>query len=77
MAVLDCRHEWYFVVGVGKTTLIKKTCDVLKSRHIPVQGFYTQECREQSHRIGFDVVTLSGNRQPLARLKLAFAVCVL
>lgn len=67
-----CRHV---VVtgppGVGKTTLIKKTCDALRSRHIPVQGFYTQECREEGCRIGFDVVTLAGDRQPLARLRAA------
>ena len=66
-----------FVVGVGKTTLIRKTCDELKKRHIPVQGFYTEECRQGSHRIGFDVVTLDGNRQPLARLELAFTASVL
>ena len=65
--------ECCVVVGVGKTALIKKTCDALKSREIPVQGFYTQECRQGSHRIGFDVVTLSGDRQPLARLELVSA----
>jgi len=59
----------YLLLGVGKTTLIKKTCDALKSRHIPVQGFFTQECRQGSSRIGFDVVTLAGDRQPLARLE--------
>ena len=56
------------VTGIGKTTVIKKTCEVLKSRRIPVQGFYTEECREGSQRIGFDVITLTGDRQPLARL---------
>jgi len=62
-------YLWCFLVGVGKTTLIKHTCDALRSRHIPVQGFYTQECRQHGCRIGFDVVTLAGDRQPLARLK--------
>jgi len=60
------------VVGVGKTTLIKKTCDALERRHIPVQGFYTQECRDGGNRIGFDVITLAGNRQPLARLRFIY-----
>lgn len=55
--------------GVGKTTLIKKTCDAFERRHIPVHGFYTQECRDRGNRIGFDVITLAGNRQPLARLR--------
>lgn len=63
------------MAGVGKTTLIKKTCDALKTRNVPVQGFYTQECREGSNRIGFDVVTLNGDRQPLARLPLVYWFC--
>ena len=58
--------------GVGKTTLIKKTCDALKSRYVPIQGFYTQECRQGSSRIGFDVITLNGDRKPLARVPLVF-----
>jgi len=66
-----------FLIGVGKTTLIKKTCDALQKRHIPVQGFYTQECREGGSRIGFDVITLAGNRQPLARLRFLIYICVL
>ncbi|XP_023602829.1 cancer-related nucleoside-triphosphatase isoform X2 [Myotis lucifugus] len=31
--------------GVGKTTLIQKASEVLKSSGVPVDGFYTQEVR--------------------------------
>jgi len=58
----------HFVAGIGKTTLIKKTCEALRNRNIETQGFYTQECRQGQRRVGFDVVTLSGDRQPLARV---------
>jgi len=75
--IQDFKQVYCFVVGIGKTTLIKKTCDALKSRHVPVQGFYTQECRQGSSRVGFDVVTLAGDRQPLARLPLVFTISLL
>ncbi|NXD94510.1 NTPCR triphosphatase, partial [Chaetorhynchus papuensis] len=55
-------------LGVGKTTLIQKVSQALKSSGIPVDGFYTQEVREGGRRTGFDVVTLSGNRGPLSRV---------
>ncbi|XP_074229251.1 cancer-related nucleoside-triphosphatase isoform X2 [Camelus bactrianus] len=53
--------------GVGKTTLIQKASEVLKSCGVPVDGFYTEEVRQGGRRIGFDVVTLSGERGPLSR----------
>ncbi|XP_040823983.1 cancer-related nucleoside-triphosphatase isoform X1 [Ochotona curzoniae] len=56
--------------GVGKTTLIQKTCEVLRSSGVPVDGFYTEEVRQGGRRIGFDVVTLSGSRGPLSRVGL-------
>uniref|UniRef100_A0A2K6T8C9 Nucleoside-triphosphatase, cancer-related n=1 Tax=Saimiri boliviensis boliviensis TaxID=39432 RepID=A0A2K6T8C9_SAIBB len=56
--------------GVGKTTLIQKASDVLKSSGVPVDGFYTEEVRQGGRRIGFDVVTLSGTRGPLSRVGL-------
>lgn len=34
----------------------------------PVDGFYTEEVRQEGRRIGFDVVTLSGLRGPLSRV---------
>ncbi|XP_072782100.1 cancer-related nucleoside-triphosphatase isoform X2 [Taeniopygia guttata] len=54
--------------GVGKTTLIQKVTQALKSSGAPIDGFYTQEVREGGRRTGFDVVTLSGNRGPLSRV---------
>ncbi|XP_026949935.1 cancer-related nucleoside-triphosphatase isoform X5 [Sagmatias obliquidens] len=54
--------------GVGKTTLIQKVSEVLKSSGVPVDGFYTEEVRQGGRRIGFDVVTLSGTRGPLSRI---------
>ncbi|XP_032696998.1 cancer-related nucleoside-triphosphatase [Lontra canadensis] len=54
--------------GVGKTTLIQKASEVLKSSGVPVDGFYTEEVRQGGRRIGFDVVTLSGLRGVLSRI---------
>ncbi|KAL0983652.1 hypothetical protein UPYG_G00130800 [Umbra pygmaea] len=55
--------------GVGKTTLVQKTCDVMTSSGVSLEGFYTQEVREGGHRVGFDVVTLSGERGHLSRIR--------
>ncbi|XP_032646633.1 cancer-related nucleoside-triphosphatase [Chelonoidis abingdonii] len=54
--------------GIGKTTLIQKATEALKSSGVPIDGFYTEEVREGGRRIGFDVVTLSGRRGTLSRL---------
>ena len=59
---------FFFPLGVGKTTLIQKATEVLKSSGVPVDGFYTEEVRQGGRRIGFDVVTLSGMRGPLSRI---------
>ena len=56
-------------LGVGKTTLVKKCCDLLKESGISIQGFYTEEIREQRKRVGFDVITLDGQHAALARVK--------
>ncbi len=50
--------------GVGKTTLVKKLSEVLKSLH-PV-GFYTEEIREGGERKGFELVSLEGKRGVLS-----------
>lgn len=57
--------------GVGKTTLCKKVYEVLKHKGVRVQGFYTEEVRnsQKGSRVGFDIVTLDGQRGPLARTK--------
>ncbi|XP_061141740.1 cancer-related nucleoside-triphosphatase [Syngnathus typhle] len=55
--------------GVGKTTLVQKTCDALVSSGQSVEGFYTEEVREGGRRVGFDVVTVSGERDHLSRIR--------
>eukprot|EP00057_Strongylocentrotus_purpuratus_P002113 XP_003723869.1 PREDICTED: cancer-related nucleoside-triphosphatase homolog [Strongylocentrotus purpuratus] len=54
--------------GVGKTTLVRKTCSELMSKAIPLQGFYTEELREGGKRTGFDIITLDGQRGTLAKI---------
>ncbi|KAM8851683.1 cancer-related nucleoside-triphosphatase isoform 1-T1 [Synchiropus picturatus] len=55
--------------GVGKTTLIQKACEALVSSGHAVEGFYTQEVRDGGRRVGFDVVTVDGQRGPLSRTR--------
>lgn len=57
------------MLGIGKTTLTKKIYSALRQTGVEVRGFYTEEIREGGQRLGFDVVTLDGNRGPLARLQ--------
>jgi len=40
----------------------------LKETGVLLAGFYTEEVRGDHGRIGFDVVTLDGERAPLARV---------
>ncbi|XP_058022410.1 cancer-related nucleoside-triphosphatase isoform X2 [Ahaetulla prasina] len=54
--------------GIGKTTLVRKAAEILKSSGIPIDGFYTEEVRESGRRTGFDVVTLNGRRGILSRV---------
>ncbi|XP_014341930.1 cancer-related nucleoside-triphosphatase isoform X2 [Latimeria chalumnae] len=60
--------------GVGKTTLIQKSTEALKSSGIPIDGFYTEEVRQGGRRIGFDVVTLFGKRGTLSRANLGGSI---
>ena len=46
--------------GVGKTTLVKKLSEALKSFY-PV-GFYTAEIREKGERKGFELISLDGKK---------------
>jgi nucleoside-triphosphatase len=50
--------------GIGKTTLIRKVVERL--RPLPMSGFYTEETRDGAERTGFRVVTLDGQKGPLA-----------
>lgn len=65
--------------GVGKSTLVASVIGELgRIYDLPqiAKGFYTEEVRGSSGRMGFDVVTLSGQRSPLARLgKVNEKVC--
>jgi len=55
--------------GVGKTTLIKKLSEALKSYH-PV-GFYTEEIREEGVRRGFELISLEGKRKLLSHKEIS------
>ncbi|XP_015799424.1 cancer-related nucleoside-triphosphatase [Nothobranchius furzeri] len=55
--------------GVGKTTLVRNACEALASSGVGVEGFYTEEVREGGRRVGFDVVTLTGDRGHLSRVR--------
>lgn len=70
---------FYFLIGVGKTTLIKKIVVELQNNHIPYNGFYTEEKRENGTRVGFDLVTLNSNEHfPLAEVSyVSFIYCFL
>ncbi len=45
--------------GVGKTTLVRRLAEAFPGR---VGGFYTEEVREGSRRVGFVLATLQGER---------------
>ena len=59
--------------GVGKTTCIINTVESLQ-KLLPtlcLRGFYTQECRQNGQRIGFDIIEYQGDKTvvvPLARV---------
>ncbi|KAF0289441.1 Cancer-related nucleoside-triphosphatase [Amphibalanus amphitrite] len=54
------------VPGVGKTTVVQKALEQLSG--VPAAGFVTEEVRKDGRRIGFDVISLGGERAPLARV---------
>jgi nucleoside-triphosphatase len=51
--------------GCGKTTLIKRVVNELAR---PSGGFYTEEMREASTRVGFKLVTLDGEEAVFAHV---------
>ncbi|XP_062851922.1 cancer-related nucleoside-triphosphatase isoform X2 [Trichomycterus rosablanca] len=55
--------------GVGKTTLVQKLLAALSSTGVSIDGFWTEEVRESGRRVGFDVVTVDGDRGILARVE--------
>ncbi|MGQ9464073.1 MAG: NTPase [Candidatus Fervidibacter sp.] len=52
--------------GVGKTTIIRRVLQLLP-KNLKVDGFFTEEGREGGERVGFQIVTLDGQRAWLAR----------
>ena len=66
-AVFQCLMSW--LTGVGKTTLVQKALEALVSSGVGVEGFYTEEVREGGRRVGFDVVTVTGERGHLSRIR--------
>lgn len=52
---------------VGKTSLIKKIVKDLGEKHF--NGFYTEEIKEGSERIGFQCTTLDGKVRKIADVK--------
>ncbi|CAN6302438.1 unnamed protein product [Urochloa humidicola] len=59
--------------GVGKTTLVMRVFEALKTSHpnLTIRGFYTREVRESGERVGFEVVTLDGRSGLLASSKVS------
>lgn len=58
--------------GCGKTTMVRRLVkDLQETQGVQsLSGFYTEEVRNfENERIGFDVVSLDGERCPLARVK--------
>ncbi len=48
--------------GVGKTTLLTKTVDALKTKGVRVGGMITREVREGNVRVGFEILDLTSNK---------------
>jgi nucleoside-triphosphatase len=53
--------------GCGKTTVLCRLVERLAD--LRLAGFYTQEIREQGHRVSFEAVGLSGRRVVLAHVR--------
>ena len=53
--------------GVGKTTLVKK---VLENINLKAGGFYTEEIRERSNRVGFKIISLDNQEGILAHISI-------
>ena len=68
---IQCARTCWFqtIIGVGKTTVIKQVIQKLKENNEEVSGFFTEEVRHAGDRIGFDIVTVSGQRGVLSRTK--------
>lgn len=52
--------------GCGKTTVIMRLADMLKTKKIA--GFYTEEIRDAGQRIGFSLQTFGGKKSVLSSI---------
>ena len=48
--------------GVGKTTVLIKTVELLKAEGISVGGMISREARENNVRVGFEIIDLTNNK---------------
>jgi nucleoside-triphosphatase len=48
--------------GVGKTTVLAKTIDVLKVKGVSVGGMISREVREGNLRVGFEILDLANGK---------------
>lgn len=56
--------------GVGKTTCLRRTVELLQETGVEVVGFWTEEITENGRRVGFAVETTDGSRGRLAHVDL-------
>lgn len=49
--------------GIGKTTVVTKTANILKERGCYVGGMLSREVRENGVRIGFEILDLSSQKR--------------
>jgi nucleoside-triphosphatase len=49
--------------GIGKTTVLMKIVDVLKTRGFKVGGMITREVREVGERVGFEILDLNSSKR--------------
>ncbi len=54
--------------GVGKTTLVQKTIERMRS--VNMAGFCTAEIRDMGSRLGFELESLDGERRTLAHVEI-------
>jgi nucleoside-triphosphatase len=57
--------------GIGKSTIVERVVDRLRTVGVPVGGFITRELREGQQRVGFVVDALDGANAVLAHVSFA------
>ena len=63
--------------GCGKTTVIRRTVEILLARGVRIYGFWTGEVRDDSRRrLGFDIESVAGERAVMAHVDFAHGPAV-